>query len=107
MPGMSWFSAVADATMTESPTAVTCWPDTFCCLVPPGHVLAAACDADGLADGAGAAPAGTVNTDGPVKVEGPADPEDALACDSALICWPSATCCISPEEAAEAGRVTP
>src|SRR5580704_11601193 len=108
MPGRVAFSAAAEATMTESPIAVTCRPDTF------GSFAAAAWHA---AAGAGDPDAG--DTDGLAETAPGLVPRAlgwtlawAEACaeawDAALIRWPSATCCSSPGGAAElGGRATP
>jgi hypothetical protein len=64
MPGRAASSAAAEATMTESPTAVTCRPDTF-------GGRAAAFGHAGAGDAAGPAPAGARPAAGP-----PADVAD-------------------------------
>src|SRR5271170_5177306 len=98
MAGIAASSAVAEATMTESPMAVTCRPDTFGSRAAVvRHANAGAGDL-GADAGAGDLSAGDVA----------AGVAMAEAWDAALIRWPSATWRSSPDGAADAGgRATP
>jgi hypothetical protein len=106
MAGIAASSAVAEATMTESPMAVTCRPDTFGSRAAvvrhanAGDLAAETGPGDAGPGDAGAGDAGAGDAAGGVA--------PAVAWDAALIRWPSATWRSSPDGAADAGgRATP
>jgi hypothetical protein len=96
MAGIAASSAVAEATMTESPMAVTCRPDTF----GSRAAVVRHANAGDLAAETGPGDAGPGDAAAGVA--------PAVAWDAALIRWPSATWRSSPDGAADAGgRATP